>query len=45
MTPDIKTIRQLQKMTTQGIKRNVVEMEFNLKDTVEPNMYEFLTGE
>lgn len=45
MTPDIKTIRQLQKMTTQGIKRNVIEMEFNLKDTVEPNMYEFLTGE
>lgn len=45
MFPDIATIKQMQKMTTQGIKRNVVEMEFNLKETIEPNMYEFLTGE
>lgn len=43
ITPIQKTIKQLQKPTSDGKLKNVVEMEFLLKDPVEPNYYEFLT--
>jgi len=38
-----ETIQQLQKPTTDGKLKNVVELEFKLQDPVEPNYYEFLT--
>jgi len=43
LTPIEETIQQLQKPTTDGKLKNVVELEFKLQDPVEPNYYEFLT--
>jgi superfamily II DNA or RNA helicase/HKD family nuclease len=44
MQPIEETIKQLQKPTSDGKLKNVVEMEFTLNDPVEANYYEFLTG-
>ncbi|RGI32031.1 DUF3427 domain-containing protein [Melissococcus sp. OM08-11BH] len=44
MNPIIETIEQNKKPTSDNTLKNVVEMDFLLKNRVEPNMYEFLTG-
>ena len=43
MKPIQDTIEQKQKPTSDGKLKNVVEMDFKLKNPVESNMYEFLT--
>lgn len=42
--PKQKTIKQVQKTTSDNKKKNVVEMEFDLTQSVEPNIYKFLTS-
>lgn len=42
--PKHETIKQVQKTTSDNKKKNVVEMEFDLVQSVEPNIYKFLTG-
>lgn len=44
MQPIKDTIQQVQKPSGEGKLTNIVEMDFLLKDPVEPNMYEFLIG-
>lgn len=44
MTPIVETIEQKKKPTSDNQLKNVVEMDFELKQRVEPDMYEFLTG-
>ncbi|KAF1299376.1 NgoFVII family restriction endonuclease [Enterococcus sp. JM4C] len=43
VSPIQETIRQIQKPVSDGKLKNVVEMDFTLKEVVEPNIYEFLT--
>ncbi|MFQ7235135.1 MAG: DUF3427 domain-containing protein, partial [Enterococcus hulanensis] len=42
--PKHETIKQVQKTTSDNKKKNVVEIEFDLVQSVEPNIYKFLTG-
>ncbi|WP_122646050.1 DUF3427 domain-containing protein [Enterococcus mediterraneensis] len=42
--PIAETIRQTQKPMNEQKMANIVELEFRLKDAVEPNIYKFLTS-